>query len=532
MNATSASPSPLVLVVNDVESARYLLSRIVRSAGWRVAEAAEGLEAMRLARELKPDLVVLDVKLPDILGYEVCRRMKSDPETAGIPIIQTSATFVTGEGKARGLDAGADAYLTQPLEAIELIAMVRSLLRLRRTEAELRERARALGEADERKDEFLAMLAHELRNPLSSILVATGVLEDDGIDRDHMRRIGRTIGRQARHLGRLVDDLLDVSRITNGKIQLVKKPLDLCALVLAAYEGGHPSIDEGHHHLTLHMPDCPIWVAGDATRLEQVLGNLLTNALKYTPRGGRIKVSLTRKSTSEGSRAVFSIQDDGDGIAPENIGNIWDLFFQVDRSLARSKSGLGIGLTMVRRLVEMHGGTVSAASPGVKRGTEFSFELPEVEAEPVSERVPLSAATVARLEVLLVDDNVDSCELLAYAFERIGHQVTFCHLGQEALDHALGRSFDVAVLDIGLPDLDGYELAGRIKGELGGDAPFLIALTGYGRPQDRARALEAGFDVHLVKPVDVSSVGALFEQAIAKKRARHDGAPAVSTTAE
>ena len=516
-----AKPSePLILVVNDVESARYLMSRIVRSAGWRVAEAITGLEALRLTREMKPDLVVLDVKLPDILGYEVCRQLKADPATAGIPIVQTSATFVTGEGKARGLDAGADAYLTQPLEAIELIAMIRSLLRLRRTEGELRERARALVAADLRKDEFRAMLAHELRNPLSAILIATNLLEDEKTDPADMRKFGQTIGRQARHLGRLVDDLLDVSRITSGKIHLAKRPLDLVQLTGTILESSYPTVDRGRHDLVTKLPDREIWVDGDATRLEQVLGNLLTNALKYTQEGGKVTVAVDTREDVHGARAVFTITDEGRGIAPENLASVWDLFFQVDNSLARPQSGLGIGLTMVRRLIEMHGGSVAVMSEGIDKGTTFSFELPQIAPPKEREEAPRSTLTPQRLRVLLVDDNEDACELFAYAIQQQGHEVEFVNRGEDGLERVTSGSFDVAIFDIGLPDLDGYELARRTKKTLGGSSPFLIALTGYGRPQDRALALEAGFDVHLVKPLDVALVTSLFADVIAKKRER------------
>ena len=514
--------APLVLVVNDVESARYLMSRIARSGGYRVAEAETGFDALRLAGELKPDLVVLDVKLPDLLGYEVCRRLKSGPETAGIPIIQTSATFVTGEGKARGLDAGADAYLVQPLEAIELLAMVRSLLRLRRTQGELRERARLLVAADERKDEFLAMLAHELRNPLSAILVATNLLEDEQTDMAQMRRFGATIGRQARHLGRLVDDLLDISRITSGKIQLATRPLDLGKLVRSVVDGRQASIDKDRHRLTVTLPRDPVWVEGDETRLEQVLGNLLGNALKYTPGGGHIAIVVEARDDQGKRSAVFRIRDDGAGIAPENLSAVWELFFQEDTSLARSQSGLGIGLTMVRRLIEMHGGEVAVTSAGVGAGAEFRFELAAIAAAVPAEEPPPSTATPPRLDILLVDDNVEACDLYAMAFERFGHRVTSVNLGEDGLHRVLTGDFDVAILDIGLPDLDGYELAQRARATLGERSPYLIALTGYGRPEDRQRALASGFDTHVVKPIDVRSLHSLFEGVIAKRRSRGD----------
>ena len=502
---------PLILCVNDVESARYLITRIVRSVGWRVIEASNGIDALRMAREQMPDLAVLDVKLPDLLGYEVCRRLKDDEATSGIAVIQTSATFVTSEGKARGLDSGADAYLTQPFESIELIAMVRSLLRLRRTETELRERASTLAENDRRKDEFLAMLAHELRNPLSAILVASNLMERDDADLELMKRVGKTIGRQARHLGHLVDDLLDVSRITRGKIQLTRKRLDLRALVANVLDGQKNSLDKRQHHLTTHLPPDSVWVDADETRLEQVLGNLIGNAAKYTAAGGRIQVSLGVRGVAEApDRAVVRIRDTGVGIAKEDIHSVWDLFYQVDSSLARQQSGLGIGLTMVRRLVEMHGGTVGVSSDGVDHGTDFWFELPLVDPPPELRLAPSTDLAPRPLRLLLVDDNLDSCELYAYAFEQMGHDVVSANDGEEGLRLLLTGDFDAAVVDIGLPGLDGYEVARRVRSELGKEGPFLIALTGYGRPEDKARALEAGFDRHCVKPIDVVEVSRLL----------------------
>ena len=448
---------PLLLVVNDVESARYLITRIVRSVGWRYIEADNGIDALRLAREQQPDLAILDVKLPDLLGYEVCRRLKDDPITSGIAVIQTSATFVTSEGKARGLESGADAYLTQPFESIELIAMVRSLLRLRKTENELRERASTLAEADRRKDEFLAMLAHEIRNPLSAILVATNLMERPDADLAMMKRVGTTIGRQARHLGRLVDDLLDVSRITRGKIQLTRKKLDLRGLVSNVVETQRTMLDKRQHQLTVTLPQEPVWVDADPTRVEQVLVNLVGNAAKYTASGGRIHVSLGMRDRGEdGIVAVFRIRDSGVGIAKENIASVWDLFFQADSSLARTQSGLGIGLTMVRRLVEMHGGSVGVTSDGVSMGSEFYFDLPLV--EPPSNQASIAAPSGAPqpLRLLLIDDNVDSCELYSFAFEQAGHDVTTAHDGEEGLALLLKGDYDAAIVDIGLPGIDGY----------------------------------------------------------------------------
>lgn len=505
----------VILNVNDSASNRYYVSRVLRAAGWQVIEATTGAEGLERARSDRPDLVVLDIKLPDMSGLDVCRQLKHDPKTANILVIQTSATFVTSEGKARGLESGADQYLTQPFESIELVAMVRGLLRMHEKEAEAQAKADALTEADKRKDEFLAMLAHELRNPLSAIMTAHTLLEQQKLPSSGTR-LAATIGRQTRHLARLVDDLLDVSRITRGKIQLRNEPFDLGALVerFVAGEGAATTKD---HEITIEIDSDPMWIEGDVTRIEQVMANLLSNAVKYSSAESRIEVSLAPETRGEARIAVLRVRDNGVGIAPEDISSIFDLFFQVDPTLARSQAGLGIGLTMVKRLIEMHGGRVAVSSGGSGLGSEFRIELPLVAPRRAAPSVEESAAAVAPLRVLLVDDNEDSCELLALAFENDGHEVMTAHDGGAGLAIALQDRFDVAVVDIGLPIVDGYEVARRIRAGQNGHTPVLLALTGYGRNEDRTRALEAGFDAHLVKPVDLGELHRTVAKLVKKR---------------
>ena len=503
---------PLMLVVNDDPGARYMISRILRTADWDCEEAKTAFEALSKVEELMPDVVILDVKLPDLLGYEVCKRIKDGEKTRGISVLQTSATFVTPEGKARGLDSGADAYLTQPFEAIELVAMVRSLLRLKRTEAEARRHAALLVEADKRKDEFLAMLGHELRNPLSAILTASALIDRGEMNASEARRFNQTIHRQAQNLARLVDDLLDVSRITQGKIHLALDVVDLRSVVDAVLKSHRSEADKRHHRLHVSLGERPMFVKADVTRLEQIIGNLFSNALKYTANGGHIHVTLGERASETGPNVVFRMRDTGIGIAKENLGSIWDLFVQVDSTLARTESGLGIGLTMVRRLVEMHGGKVEVHSEGTGKGTEFSFELPLLADAKTPAVQREAAATGGPFRILLVDDNVDSCELYQFAFQEHGHEVTCAHDGQEGIDRALAQPFDLAVVDIGLPTIDGYQVASTLRQQLGDACPYLIALTGYGRPEDKARALASGFDMHLVKPIDVATVETMFKR--------------------
>ncbi|MFO0742666.1 MAG: response regulator [Labilithrix sp.] len=508
----------LILNVNDSASNRYYVSRVLRAAGWDVLEATTGGEGIELARTERPDLIVLDIKLPDISGLDVCRQLKHDPATADILVIQTSATFVTSEGKARGLESGADQYLTQPFESIELVAMVRGLLRMHEKEIEAQAKADALSEADKRKDEFLAMLAHELRNPLAAIMTAHTLLEQIPLPANGARLTG-TIGRQTRHLARLVDDLLDVSRITRGKIQLRKEPFDLGALV-ERFVGGEASAATKDRSVTVDVAAEPMWIEGDVTRIEQVITNLLSNAVKYSSAGGKITIALAPAKTGkqdEKKCAVLTVRDDGVGITKENIGNIFDLFFQVDPTLARSQAGLGIGLTMVKRLVEMHGGHVSVSSDGSGLGSEFRIELPLVAPHRHTPAADVAKKSPSTLRVLLVDDNEDSCELLALAFENDGHQVQTANDGERGLEIALSDQFDVAVVDIGLPMVDGYEVARRIRSANDGHAPVLLALTGYGRNEDKERALAAGFDAHLVKPVDLGELQRTVARLVARR---------------
>jgi signal transduction histidine kinase len=510
---SKATTGAVVLHCNDDAGARYLGTRILRSHGFVVIEATSGIEAISRAREHRPDVMVLDINLPDVSGYEVCRVLKADPDAVGICVIQTSATFVTSEKKAMGLQSGADAYLTQPYEPIELVAMIHALLRLRAAESEARSRAIALAEADRRKDEFLAMLSHELRNPLSSMTTALALIEQRLPEDEIVHRLIGTLERQARHLGRLVDDLLDVSRITHGKIALHRTPIDLVAHVRSTIEAIRPQFGKTRHDVVLDLPAGePIVVDVDPTRFEQIIQNLLGNAAKYTAPGGRVTVRVGRGQRAGVPHALLVIRDDGIGVAPEHLAQLFDLFYQVEPPLARSQSGLGLGLTMVKRLVDMHGGRVSATSDGIGKGTEFVVELPIA----VGIELPVATSQVVTLDaprglrILLVDDNVDSCEIFAMALQQAGHEVETAFDGARGLELLLAGRHDVAVLDIGLPVVDGYELAQRTVEAFGASRPHLIALTGYGRAEDRARALAAGFDQHLVKPVDLHDLELAF----------------------
>jgi signal transduction histidine kinase/DNA-binding response OmpR family regulator len=369
---------------------------------------------------------------------------------------------------------------------------------------------REVQEGDRRKNEFLSMLAHELRNPLAPIRNAVQLLRMSGGDNPELASIRDLIDRQVQQLVRLVDELLDISRITRGKIRLQKEPLELSTVVARAVETSQPLIDARNHQLTVTLPPEPLVVEGDPVRLAQVLGNLLNNAAKYTEEGGKIWLTVAR----EGDEAVLRVRDTGVGIPPEMLGSVFDLFTQVENSLDRSQGGLGIGLTLVRRLVQKHGGRVQALSAGANKGSEFVVRLPLLLDRDVLPAPSANGAAngVARgqCKVLVVDDNRDAADSLAFLLRAAGHDVQVCHDGHEALATYTTFKPEIILLDIGLPGMDGYEVARRLRSQSANGKPLLVALTGYGQEEDVRRSLEAGFDHHFVKPADLMALSALF----------------------
>jgi PAS domain S-box-containing protein len=363
-----------------------------------------------------------------------------------------------------------------------------------------REEALALAESASRaKDEFLAMLGHELRNPLSPIVSALQLMRLKGEVRP--TREHEIIERQVQHLVRLVDDLLDVTRITRGKVELERAPVELEAAVSKAVEMASPLIEQRRHRLTVSVPPAGLRLDADAGRLAQVISNLLTNAARYTEPGGTIEVA----ARCEGDEIVLRVIDDGIGIEPELLSQVFDLFVQGRQTLARADGGLGIGLTLVRNLVQLHGGTVAVRSGGRGRGSEFVVRLPALlDASPGAPPPPRRGRRpgAAGRRIVVVDDNVDAAELMAQVLIAAGHEVRVAHDGPATLGLIERFRPEVALLDLGLPVMDGYELAVRLRRSLGSMAPRLIAVTGYGQEHDHARSREAGFDDHLVKPVD------------------------------
>lgn len=375
---------------------------------------------------------------------------------------------------------------------------------------ERKEAEERLKDADRRKDEFLAMLAHELRNPLAPIGAAAELLQIAKLDEARVRKTSQIIDRQVRHMTSLVDDLLDVSRVTRGLVELEDEPIDVSHIVTDAIEQVAPMIRSRHHHLGLHMtPDATI-VRGDRKRLVQVLANILNNAAKYTHEGGTIKL----RTEVDDSHVSIEIADTGIGMAPELAMRAFDLFAQAERAVDRSSGGLGLGLALVKSLVELHHGTVRCESGGVGKGSKFTISLPRLlvpeSQEKVQQNDVLVHAETQSLRILVVDDNVDAATMLAMLLEASGHEVLVEHGSRQALERARLERPQVCLLDIGLPEIDGNELAQRLRAQAETAKSVLVAITGYGQERDREQTSAAGFDHHLVKPVDTVKLAALL----------------------
>jgi signal transduction histidine kinase len=395
------------------------------------------------------------------------------------------------------------ATLQQKAAALEAESKQRASL-----ETALRSKIDELAEVDRRKDEFLAMLGHELRNPLAPVTTALQIMRIHESDPSRVARSREIVERQIEYMTRLIDDLLDVSRITRGKIELREQPLLLTSVIERAVESARPLIDERGHRIVLDLPTEPVTFLADPARLAQVFANLLNNAAKYTDVGGRIWL----RARVDGANLVVGVKDDGPGLTKELRRSAFELFMQGPQTRARARGGLGIGLTLVRRLVELHGGTVEALSEGPGKGTEFVVRLP-LRLPPVADGAPPTAAVPAgpKRRILVVDDNVDAAEALGELLRDYGHEVATAHDGPQALDNARLHHPEVILLDISMPEMDGYEVARRIRDEVGlGDA-LLIALSGYGEDRHRRLAREAGFDQHVTKPVDTAKLEALLK---------------------
>jgi signal transduction histidine kinase/ActR/RegA family two-component response regulator len=463
-------------------------------------------------------VILADEALAPGIADSLLERLGHQPPWSDLPLI----VFTRGdESSARVLEAlvplGNATILERPVRLSTLVSAVKAALRARRRQYQVRDLLERQADADRRKDEFLAMLGHELRNPMAAIRNALWVLDEVGSRDEQEVRQREIIMRQTRHLVRMVDDLLDVSRVTLGKISLQRRPVDLRDVVERCLsELGMKSLAHSND-LEISSEERTALVMGDPVRLEQVVCNLLQNAIKYTPRGGRLWLSVD----TEEAEAVFRVRDTGVGLSPGMLQTIFEPFAQVESSRQRSEGGLGLGLPLVRSLAEMHGGRVEARSDGPGKGSEFIVRFPllsEDRRKPSSRRTPPTGTIplsrpAAGLHILVVEDNEDGRESLRELLEIWGHQVSVAGSGPEGVEMAFSVRPEVALVDIGLPGMDGNEVARRIRSLLGGGEISLIAMTGYGQPEDRRRALQAGFDRYLVKPVDPAVLSQLLSEA-------------------
>jgi signal transduction histidine kinase len=528
----------LILVVDDNEVGRYTKTRILRDAGYDVIEGSTGDDALRLIAELAPRLVLLDVNLPGVDGWEVCRRLKANPDTASVAVLQVSATHVREEDTVRALEGGADASLTEPIEPAVLVATVRALLRARLAEDALRDAlareqvVRAAAEAANRtKDEFLATLSHELRSPLGVILTWVALLRSGRIDDAGRVRALEAIERNTRHQAKLIEDLLDVSRIISGKMRLDVAVVNLTEVVDAALDGVRHAADAKVIHLDFAHDAMVGPVSGDPARLQQVVWNLLSNAVKFTPRGGRVAVRVERVD----SQAQIQVTDSGRGIDPAFLPHIFERFRQADSSTKRSEGGLGLGLAIVRHLVELHGGSVSAESRGFGEGSTFIVHLPM---RAVS--LPLATTTPARtvtppppmgplpdlngMRVLVLDDEPDAREAIAAVLEGCAAEVTAVATVREALAAVQRGAAQVVVSDIAMPSEDGYGFIAqlrRLPADRGGTIP-VVALTAHAGSQERQRILATGFDEYLAKPIEPQELAAVVSRMAARSSSPPD----------
>ncbi|WP_422929267.1 hybrid sensor histidine kinase/response regulator [Singulisphaera sp. PoT] len=511
-------------------------------------EVVATVEELCFALEDAQVLVVAEERL-ELPHAEVLRNgLEGQPAWSDLPIIIVGKP---GGKRVRAAELlGNVTVLARPLSIEALVTAVRSGIRARRRQFQVRDLLGERDDADRRKDEFLAMLAHELRNPLAPIRNSVGLMRrlkagDSGLD-----EVRDVLDRQVGHMSRLIEDLLDVARITRGRIELRTEPVELVAAARDAARSVVPTMKGRGQSFLADLPDSPLMIRADPTRIEQVVTNLLANASKYTERGGTIRLSVERRP----SEAVVRIRDDGVGIDPRILPRIFDLFAQADRTLDRSQGGLGIGLTIVKRLVELHGGTVEALSEGPGTGTEMLIRLPLDEASASFTReasasggvstsssgessssasgTPSTAATAGvspspdvieapdsppppprSLRVLVVEDNRDAADLMAQILRLDGHELHVAYDGKTALADAPDFHPQVVFSDIGLPGLDGYELARRLRREPALGGVMLVAVTGYGSADDVQRAYDAGFDHHLVKPINFEVLTALISQA-------------------
>jgi signal transduction histidine kinase len=517
-----------ILNVDDTEAMRYQKTRVLQAAGYVVIEADTGTEALELVRLRAPDLVLMDVKLPDMSGIEVCRQIKNDPATSTIPVIQVSATFVTEKDQKSGLLGGADIYLTEPLEPKVLETVVRTLLQLHRTEAGLRETvqreqiARAQAEEATRlKDEFLANLSHELRTPMNIIIGWAHLLRNGPLTDEQKVKAAEAIERAARSQAQLIEDLLDVSRIVTGKFRLQMQDVKIGLVLKSAVDSLRLVASTKQIIVTLTQEAGDVTITGDPDRLQQVFWNLLSNAVKFTPSGGCVDVRMHKTETD----VVVTVTDTGVGISSDFLPHVFDRFRQADNTSTRQHTGMGLGLAIVRHVVELHGGTARAESGGADSGSSFILTLPLPSAKgAIADTAAPTAALFStpvdqtrQWRVLLLEDDLDAREVTVTGLKRAGFELRAVGTAREALSLLDEWIPDVIVSDIGMPGVDGYEFMRLLRSrppERGGCVAAL-ALTAFARLEDAVRARASGYQGHLAKPIspqDLASAVAKLQQ--------------------
>jgi len=500
-----------VLVLAPTGRDAVLASQLLASIDVPSLACADGDELFREIAAGAGAVILGDEALHPEVTASLLQVLREQPPWSDLPLVVFTRGGESSERVIESLVPGNATILERPVRLSTLISAIKAALRARYRQYEVRDLLQRQAEADRRKDEFLAMLGHELRNPLAGIRNALFVLDQVGAKDEKAVRQREVILRQTQHLVRMVDDLLDVSRVTLGKIILKRRTVDLKEVAERCLtELGMAALARSND-LELEVHTEPAVVQGDPVRLEQVICNLVQNAIKYTPRGGRISLWLEARS----EEVVLRVRDTGIGISREALETIFEPFAQVESSRHHSEGGLGLGLPLVRSLIAMHGGSVEARSDGPGRGSEFVVRLPRAEREARAaafKPMPRLAEPPAGLHVLVVEDNLDGRESLRDLLEIWGHRVSLADSGPAGVEMAFSARPDVALIDIGLPGIDGNEVARRIRSILGEEAISLIAMTGYGQPEDRRRALQAGFDFYLIKPVDPGVLSRLLAE--------------------
>ena len=522
-HAEPAVRDETVLILAPTAKDAALTRRILDQAGVECVPCAHVTE-LCAGIDAGAGMAMLSEEALSPANLELLRlAVRRQPAWSDFPLLILTEEGADSEMVLRTIETlGNVTLLERPVRVPALVSAVRAALRARRRQYQIRDYlgesdrvATALRDADRRKDEFLAMLAHELRNPLAPLRHALEAMRLKPHDQEAATWARALMERQVAQMVRLIDDLLDLSRVSRGRIELRYDRAELQSLVKGALDICGPAVQQAGHDLTVELPSAPLALRCDPTRLIQVICNLLSNAIKYTPPGGKIALAARR---SGNGMLEISVRDNGTGIPQDMLSKVFDMFTQLSPTLERSQGGLGVGLTLVKRLVELHGGTVEARSDGPGLGSEFIVRLPESahQGVPAPTVAVMPVTTFTKRRILVADDNRDAADSLAFMLRIAGHEVRSAYDGQHALEVAESFRPQLALLDIGMPQVNGYEAARRLREKSFGSEMMLIALTGWGQPDDRNRSVAAGFDHHVVKPVDPS----MLERLLAAPRRR------------